>query len=71
MPPRRHIAVDRELCEGHAQCEIIAPEVFKVGDDDQSHAHLDPVPDRLAGEVENAIAACPRGALSWSDHPQA
>jgi ferredoxin len=70
VAPRR-VTVDRGLCEGQVQCQLAAPEVFEVrDDDDQTHVLIDPVPDDLAGKVAKAIASCPRGALRWSDRPQ-
>jgi len=58
------IAVDRDLCQGHAVCESEAPGIFEVG---KAHTVtvLDdrPADDRRA-EVEQAIKYCPTHALS-------
>jgi ferredoxin len=67
MPARRSVRVDPRLCEGHALCVDIAPDMFGLGDDvavceespDAQHHH----------DVEAAIAACPRQAISWVDTP--
>lgn len=61
------VQVDYDLCEGKMKCEMTAPEVFKVGDDDQSHVLLDPVPAELKDKVDRAIRLCPKLALSWVD----
>ncbi|NLD76047.1 MAG: ferredoxin [Acidimicrobiales bacterium] len=58
------MAVDRDLCQGHAVCESEAPGIFEVG---KAHTVtvLDdrPADDRRA-EVEQAIKYCPTHALS-------
>ncbi|HQW50821.1 MAG TPA: ferredoxin [Tepidiformaceae bacterium] len=59
------VKVNADMCEGHAKCERIAPEVFKVGDDDVSVVQLEDVPDNLAPKVEQAIRMCPRQAIAW------
>ena len=55
------IVVDADLCQGHAMCEVEAPDVFavpKVG------------PAEVIGEitdveaVRSAVRHCPTGALS-------
>jgi ferredoxin len=58
------LIVDRDLCEGHAQCMKAAPEVFHVGDDDYAEVLVpEPGPELLA-KVEEAIRRCPRSAVS-------
>ena len=59
------VIVDYDLCEGHGKCEMNAPEVFQVGDDDQSHVLLDDIGEELRPQVERAIRLCPRQAISW------
>jgi ferredoxin len=62
-PASRRLRVDPKLCEAHALCIELAPEVFELGDDiatctteiDQSHWD----------SAEAAISACPRQAISW------
>ncbi len=64
--PRR-VRVDPLACEGHGRCVNNAPEVFELGDDDQSHVLMDEVPDVLVEQVERAIRLCPRQAIAWED----
>ena len=58
------IEVDRERCVGSGTCEMLAPDLFEVGDDGIVTA-LRAEPD--AGDVdaaEEAVQACPTQALS-------
>jgi ferredoxin len=59
------VAVDYDLCEGHGKCELSAPEVFEVGDDDRSRVLVDEVGEDLRPKVERAIRLCPRQAIAW------
>lgn len=60
-----NVVVDHDLCEGHGKCQLAAPEVFEVGDDDQSHVRLTEITDELRPKVERAIRLCPRQAIAW------
>lgn len=64
-PPVK-VQVNADMCEGHAKCEKVAPEVFKVGDDDVSVVLVDDVAPELVEKVERAIRMCPRQAISWA-----
>ena len=58
------IAHDESRCASLGICEAFAPEVFEVGTDGGLRV-LDPSPDEgLRGLVEQAVAACPTGALA-------
>jgi ferredoxin len=59
------VRVDEDMCEGHSKCELSAPEVFKVDDDDVSRVLVDEVPEELREKVERAIRLCPRQAIAW------
>jgi ferredoxin len=52
------------LCEGHALCIDLAPDVFDLGDDDLARCKEIWDESRWA-DVEAAIAACPRQAIGW------
>ena len=59
------VTVNPDTCEGHAKCEMSAPEVFKLGPDDVSIVLVDEVPEELVEKVERAIRLCPRQAIAW------
>ena len=65
MPAHRHLRVDAFMCEAHALCVDLAPEVFDLGDD-VATCDGEPEVDQHAN-VDAAIAACPRQAISWID----
>ena len=60
------IMVDRSRCEGHAQCEAVAPSLFHVGDDGDLTIHDEgkELPAANVADAENAVMACPVMALS-------
>ncbi|SDC03475.1 ferredoxin [Geodermatophilus telluris] len=61
------VGADRERCVGSGQCELLAPDVFEVGDDGAVRLlQEDPADD---GAVRDAVQQCPTGALSLGDAP--
>jgi ferredoxin len=69
---QRHVRVDPRLCEGHALCIELAPEVFDLADDDVATCDTQPA-DALWDKVKAAVDACPRGAIAIESerHPSA
>lgn len=63
-PKRLHI--DRGMCEAHALCVEIAPEIFDVADDDIATCDETP-PEALWPKARSAASACPRQAISIVD----
>jgi ferredoxin len=69
------VKVDFDLCEANAVCMDVAPEVFRVDDDDNLHLLIrgegDDVsgglPQALHDKVREAVRLCPRQALSIVD----
>jgi ferredoxin len=60
------VEVDRELCIGSGTCELLAPDVFEVGDDGVARV-LQPEPGQSAEDAaRDAVAQCPTGALRLS-----
>jgi ferredoxin len=55
--------IDPGKCRGHGQCELIAPEVFRLGEDDRGQVIADGVPDGLSDAVGDAVVMCPEGAI--------
>jgi ferredoxin len=60
----KRIVVDYELCEANAVCMKVAPEVFRVDEEDKLHVLVEQPPAELLDKVESAVRRCPRGALS-------
>jgi ferredoxin len=58
------IVVDRDLCEANQVCMRVAPEVFRVDDQDHLHILVDTVDPTRRQLVERAVRACPRRALA-------
>ncbi|WP_197379110.1 ferredoxin [Mycolicibacterium mengxianglii] len=57
----RRLRVDPQLCEAHALCVDLAPEVFDLGEDIATCAET---PDEsFWDDIEAAAAACPRQAI--------
>ncbi|WP_024448649.1 ferredoxin [Mycolicibacterium iranicum] len=66
MAASRSVQVDPQLCEAHALCIELAPNVFELGEDIAT-VEKSPVSDDV-GDIDAAIAACPRQAISWVQH---
>jgi ferredoxin len=58
------VKADFDLCESNAICVGIAPDVFEVDDDDYLQILDDEVTDENRARVEQAVASCPKAALS-------
>ncbi len=61
------VVVDRDRCEGNAVCVGIAPDLFELDDDDYVVVTKNPIPVESVALAEQAIAECPRAALSRRD----
>jgi ferredoxin len=61
------VIVDFELCESNAVCMGIAPEVFEVRDDDFLYILDENPPESLRPRLEQAVAGCPRAAITLED----
>jgi ferredoxin len=58
------VKVDYDLCESNALCEAIAPDVFRIDDNDDLQVDDPTVTDENRDRIEKAVAACPKAALS-------
>jgi ferredoxin len=55
--------IDREVCAGYAECMKIAPEIFRLDDDDVSQV-IEPLDQTVdPGTIELAASACPTQAI--------
>jgi ferredoxin len=61
------IEVDLDLCQGHAMCELEAPEVFSVPRKGKVGVTDPAPPDSLRAAVEAAVRYCPTQALKLVD----
>jgi len=57
------IEADLDLCQGHAACEMEAPDVFAVPRRGKVSILDSAPPESLRGDVENAVRYCPTQAL--------
>ncbi|MEE6176031.1 ferredoxin [Mycobacterium sp. 050134] len=58
------ITVDYDLCEGHGQCLLAAPDVFDIPDGAERVTVLNPEPPEAEREaVLRAAAMCPAQAI--------
>ena len=68
MTDSRKVIADYDLCEANAMCEALAPDMFEVDDDDNLQIHGGgQVTDENRTRVEQAVAACPKAALSIAE----
>lgn len=61
----KKVKIIEEDCIACGQCQAIAPEVFEV--DDVAVVIVDSVPEELIDDVQDAIEACPTGAIVWDE----
>jgi ferredoxin len=59
-----HVTVDPDRCQGHTLCNIAAPTVFKLRDED-GHAFVEEseVRPELEASIRAAEATCPEQAI--------
>ena len=60
----KKIKVDFDLCESNAMCEALAPDHFQVDDDDFLQILDEQVTDENQALIEQAVASCPKSAIS-------
>jgi len=58
------IEVDRDLCQGHAMCELEAPDFFNVPKRGTVEILDAQPPDDVRAEIELAVESCPTRALT-------
>jgi ferredoxin len=61
------VAVDAELCQGHARCWDICPEVFGLDEEGHAVVLLEDVPPPLERGVRDAVVNCPERAIAAVD----
>jgi len=58
------VAVDADVCQGHARCWEICPEVFSLDEEGHALVAVADVPPELEEDVAEAVANCPERAIS-------
>lgn len=58
------VSVDLDVCQGHARCARIAPEVFALDEAGYVVLLREDVPAGLEEAVRKAAAACPERAIA-------
>ncbi|MEB3019430.1 MULTISPECIES: ferredoxin [Mycolicibacter] len=58
------VKVDLDLCQGHAMCELEAPDYFRVPKRGKVEILDAEPPDDDRRQIEAAVRACPTRALS-------
>lgn len=58
------VHVDADLCQGHARCWAICPEVFVLDAAGYASAPVAEVPAGLEEPVREAAAVCPERAIT-------
>lgn len=64
VPVRYVVELDADLCQGHAMCELEAPDYFKVPRRGPVEVVNSTPPDGVREQIERAVDACPCRALS-------
>ncbi|KUH99667.1 ferredoxin [Mycolicibacterium acapulense] len=58
------VEVDLDLCQGHAMCELEAPDYFTVPKRGKVEILDAEPPDDARDEIQNAVDMCPTHALA-------
>ena len=65
------VVVDLDLCQGHAMCQLEAPEIFRVVDRPGDYARVELIlerpPEELRAAAEAAARYCPNRVITISE----
>jgi ferredoxin len=61
------VVVDGNVCQGHARCNALAPEIFDLDDWGHAVAGARHVPAGHEDDAARAVRSCPEGAISIAD----
>ena len=61
------VEVDPEKCIGSGSCEMLAPEVFEVGEDGLAHVLISTPGAELHDKIRAAAQSCPTNAIRVID----
>ena len=62
------LRVDRDRCEGYANCVFQAPDVFDLGDDNIVVLQTGDIGEADHERIAEAVASCPVAALTLDDN---
>jgi ferredoxin len=59
------ITLDQDRCMGHGQCELFAPDIFRIGDDDvvEQLREVDATDSTAVDAVRTAAQNCPERVI--------
>ena len=60
------VAVDADVCQGHARCWALCPEVFTLDEEGRAVVPQREVPAGLEDKVQEAARNCPERAITVS-----
>ena len=60
------VAVDPGKCQGHARCNLIAPELFDLDEGGYAVVIAPDVAPAYEAAARNAVVNCPEGAIEIS-----
>jgi ferredoxin len=58
------LVVDMNVCQGHARCWDLCPEVFDLDEEGLATVILDEVPPELESKARQAANNCPERAIT-------
>jgi ferredoxin len=58
------IRVDNEMCQGHAQCNAVSPNLFTLDTDGYSNVGVREVPSGMEEVARRGMLACPERAIT-------
>lgn len=58
------IDLDADVCQGHARCHALAPELFDLDEAGYAVLRVEAVPPELEASARAAAAACPERAIA-------
>ena len=68
MEGKMKASVDKELCMGDRNCNMLCPEVFKYDEDElMSIVLVEEIPDKYKDLVTQSAEECPGGAITIED----
>jgi ferredoxin len=61
------VILDREKCQGHGRCYVLAPEVFAPDEEGYGTVLQAEVSGELLDQATRGVQGCPEGAISIGD----